>query len=509
MSGMSAQDLTRPGSAELAERVVQRLMRRYSLDTRCPAPDSSLDPAFRRWLSLASGMMPAELERAEPGLIDTRLIPTEQARERLCVAMRAPDQATALVLADPFDREQRLWLEARLRQEGQLRTRWYVAPAPALLAFVDRVERVRQAQESDRFGVRGPRRDDAGAAQVPPLEPLNRLLRRALERQASHIHLRPPGPDEADGGELLLRVDGRLRPLPPEPQDLASSEAGRRAANALLAEAMRHATGPDGLLRIAHGGGTLALQALRQDERIVLRLPEPVRPAPALAALGLESASLGALARSLAQPHGLWLLAAPPGQGRSLLLQALAREARATGQHVECLARPDAARLERALQADPDRLLIDGLPDSDDGTLAARLATLALEGRPVAIALAATTPWAAMRRLEQAGMDRAVLAQTLRGLHAQVLLACPCPLCDGDGCEDCDGQGRAGRIVASAWTEVDATLASAIAEGRPAPRLAALARRGGRPDLAQAVLARVREGRAVPEEAARAAALAH
>ena len=81
---MSEHELSRIGAAEQAERVVQRLMRRYSADTRGPAPDSSQDPAFRRWLALASGMMPAAMERAEPTLADTRLIPTDEARRRLC-----------------------------------------------------------------------------------------------------------------------------------------------------------------------------------------------------------------------------------------------------------------------------------------------------------------------------------------------------------------------------------------------------------------------------------------
>ena len=156
---MSEQEQIRVVAQEQAERVVQRLMRRYSADTHRPVPPSAQDGAFRDWLGLASGMPPAELSRATVEQVDTRLIPLEVSRQRLCVALRAADGAVALVLADPFDRDHRLWLEARLRNAGHPRTRWYVTPVQALLGFVDRIEQTRLANEARHTGVRRPGRD--------------------------------------------------------------------------------------------------------------------------------------------------------------------------------------------------------------------------------------------------------------------------------------------------------------------------------------------------------------
>jgi len=497
---MTPHDLSRIDAADLAdqaERLVQRLMRRYSTDTRDPAPASSQDPAFRHWLARASGLLPAAMERADPAQADLPLIPADLARQRLCVALRLPDQATALVLADPFDRGVRLWLESRLRQAGRLRTRWYVAPAPALLSFVARAEQAQQARQDHQFGVcETP--PDGHVRPATALEPLNRLLRLAIDLGASHLHLGPASPQSPAVG-VRLRIDGRL-------QALAQADE----LPAALLDTLRRHLREDGQLALIQGTRALTLPVALHADHAVLQLPPATdRSVPSLAGLDLTADSVHALRQALQQPHGLTLVVTPARQGRSRLLEALEGECRQTGLLALRLGTPSAAEIDLALARDPDRLLIDDAIDaSAEAPVGPRLAALALEGQALVLSVRAASPWAALERLQRAGLPREVLARTLQGLLVQRLLPRLCPHCDGLGCADCHDSGRLGRCAVETWIALEPTLAEAIERGAPAARLARLARRDGTDRFARRLAERVRAGEISAEDAERAAALA-
>lgn len=513
---MSEQEQIRALAQEQAERVVQRLMRRYTADTRCPAPSSVQDPAFRHWLGLASGMLSADLARAEPTQADTRLIPTEVGRQRLCVALRTADRVTALVLADPFDRDHRLWLEARLRAEGHPRTRWYVAPVQALLAFIDRVDQARLTHEATRTGVRSLRRDDPGES--GPLHLINALLRQAIEAGATQVHLLddPPGQVGDDGdpvarpGRVQARIDGVLRPM-----DLPAV-APAPVPIARVFDYLRSATQRDSHLPIVHAGRNLSVRlAMFRDglhQGAVLHLPasSPSRPGalPTLDALGHDGAALAGLTRVLDRAQGLTLVISPPGAGRSSTLQALAVEAAQRGQRALLLAEPTSERLADALDQDPDRLLVD---DVRDGAVLHHLGDLALSGRPVTLALAAADPWSALQRLMLAGLSAPMLGAALQGWLMQALVRLSCPRCGAQpdaACPVCGGSGHRGRQVVSQWLDVGPRLAGLIATAAPRAAVLAEAVRAGYTGLRPATLDLVGDGLVTQEEADRVVAVA-
>lgn len=513
---------------EQAERVVQRLMRRYSADTHRPAPPSGQDSAFRDWLGMASGMPPAELSRASVEQADTRLIPLDVSRQRLCVALRAADGAIALVLADPFDRDHRLWLEARLRDAGHPRTRWYVTPVQALLGFVDRIEQTRQADEVLRTGVRRPGRDLP--AETDALRHINHVLRQALVAHATHLHwlqaAQASGPDDTTRpapGIWQMRVEGVLRRVaPPET---------RGPAFDAVFEALQAAATRDGHLPVVHAGRQwtahiTVLQRAAPDGQVeraaVLRLPAVAggHRQPGLDELGHDSNTLERLRQSLPLAHGLWLVVSPPGAGKSATLQALGRELGAGGQRIVQLERPTVSELAGALAQDPDRLLIDEL---DTPEVAARLADEVLTGRPVVLGVAAPDPWSALMRLERLGLPAPVLAATLKGVLVQSLLRLNCPSCSrpvaptrpgqptsvrGAGCADCDHTGQVGRQVISRWLALTPPLADLLTTPWPLRALQAAAARDGYTGLQDAALEWVTAGLVSLEEARRVAAMA-
>lgn len=524
---MSDQDQIRTLAQEQAERVVQRLMKRYTADTRCDAPSSAQDPAFRHWLGLASGMLQADLTRADVAQIDARLIPVDVARQRLCVALLTEDHAVALVLADPFDRAHRLWLEARLRAAGHPRSRWYVTPVQALLSYLDRVE---QAREIDLSVEALPATHiETGSPTAPARPVIEDLMRQALDALATHVHLFQNCRDGNDGmGSMSLRVDGVLRRVPGAP------DAGTMAR---VFDYLADAAQQDGVLTVTHDGrdavARIALLPVDRPTSAVLHLPVPAHcPADAgLDDLGHEAEVIQAMHRALARSSGLWLIAGPPGGGKTATMAALARTAAAVPLRTVSLARPGSALLRETLDQDPDRILIDEI---DDRSCAACVADLVLSGRSVTLSVSSTEPWSALQRLHHLGLPPAVLGAGVRGLLMQNLVRLACPFCSrphppgeqllresqlpvaagqwtfirGEGCEHCHGTGHLGRQVISRWLPVGAGLKALIQAQAPQAVFLAAAEREGYAGLRQAALELVSGGLVSLEEANRVAAVA-
>lgn len=519
---MSEQEQIRVVAQEQAERVVQRLMRRYSADTHRPVPPSAQDGAFRDWLGLASGMPPAELSRATVEQVDTRLIPLEVSRQRLCVALRTTDGAIALVLADPFDRDHRLWLEARLRDAGHPRTRWYVTPVQALLGFVDRIEHTRLADEAHHTGVRRPGRDVP--IESDALRHINGVLRQALSARATHVHWLQADAGAPTDGTWRMRVEGVLRRIP------ALAEAQAPSFDAVF-DALQAAATRDGHLPVVHAGRQLTAQVMvlsREtaagsiERAAVLHLPAPAAAGhrPTLDELGHDGSTLTRMRSTLQLAHGVSLVVSPRGAGKSDTLQALARELGTGGGRVLLLARPSAAELATALAQDPDHLLID---EASDAAAVALLADEVLQGRPVVFAVAAPDPWSALVRLERLGWPVALLAGGLRGVLVQHLLRLNCPSCSrpvtpmragqmasvrGNGCADCDHTGQLGRQVISRWLALTPVLADLLATRASPQAWNAAAVRDGYSGLHDAALDWVSAGLVSLEEARRVTAMA-
>ena len=198
----------------IQQRLLERFEAESSISSQAHAPVR--EAAFRRWLGEASGMLLGDLRQARTELADFGIIPFAQGQRRLCVALRRADHAIDLVLADPFDRGTRLWIESRLREGGHPRTRWYVATTGDVQAFYTRLERETRALQAETGGMGDRASADSGTLELslaqisadesPVVRFLNGTLYDALQAQASDIHLEC-GPR---GLVVKYRLDGVL-----------------------------------------------------------------------------------------------------------------------------------------------------------------------------------------------------------------------------------------------------------------------------------------------------------
>lgn len=463
--------------------LVERLMQRFRADVRAPAGGARRRPAgrpvsaeaeraFRRWLGQASGMRLSRIAQLPIEAADFGVVPKAQGLRRLCLALRRPDDTIDIVLADPFDRITRLWLESRLRDAGHPRTRWHVATAADLLAFYARLDEQARALPPARTAANDPTRlsaellsslkasqlasqaasDDDGAI----ARQLDQLLAQALRARASSMHLSC----QADGLLCLrLRIDGVLHDAAPAQPPGQPADA-RQAA--LLMQRLRHLAGlpagasgtaASGRLRLARGERVfdlrLSLLPTPWGEDAVLQLldrHELDAEAPlSLDLLGLGTEHAAFLRRMAARPHGLLLVAGPAGSGKTSTLYGLLGELAARGREkiisledpVEFLlpqvlqvpvgaGQDMAAALTAVLQHDPDRVMLGELRDAETLQQAVRAARA---GLPVHAALPAKDVFDAIGQLQALGLAPALLADGLNGVLAQRLVRRVCPHC--------------------------------------------------------------------------------
>lgn len=282
----------------------------------------------------------------------------------------------------------------------------------------------------------------AGAGR-PELEP---LLRRAVERGASDLHLRAGTPP-------TLRVDGRLAP-DPDRRELTGEETAA-IARSLLPDARREELAARGAADVALAVAGLArfrCHVFRQRGEVALAIRAIPHEVPDFGELGLPDV-VPSLAR---HPRGLALVTGPTGSGKSTTLAAvLDRVNRERSGHIvtvedpiEFVHRPrrclvsqrevggDSGGFPEALRAvlrqDADVVLVGEMRDVE--TVRAALA-VAETGHLTLATLHTNSAAETVNRIvdvfpaREHGRVRSQLAAVLLGVVTQVLL----PRADGAG----------------------------------------------------------------------------
>lgn len=361
-----------------------------------------------------------------------------------------------------------------------------------------------------------------------PVLLLDTLLDLAAGSDASDVHLEC----DVDGMRVRQRVDGDLHVVTHVPAPTVAPLVARTKVRARLDVAERRLP-QDGRLTHALPDRPLdvrvATMPVHHGERVTLRLLPDAPGGPPLEGLGLPGAVVDALERVARAGDGLVVVCGPTGSGKTTTLHALLARIVAAGRNVMTLEDPVerivrgasqtqvapehdltfARGLRHLLRHDPDVLLVGEVRDRETAELAVEAART---GHLVLTSLHATDAPAALARLHELGLTGAGLAETVRLVVAQRLLALPCPACASPwdvppappGCPDCGGSGTRGRSAVAEHLELTGALRVLLRDGRgPGAHHAALVRAVG-PRLRNVALARVREGRARRDDAIRA-----
>jgi len=283
------------------------------------------------------------------------------------------------------------------------------------------------------------------ASEAPVIRLVNQIIARAVETNASDIHVEP----FEDRLRVRYRYDGVLHEADGPPIRLAPAVISRIKIMARLDIAERRLP-QDGRIRLAVRGQEIDFRVSTvpslYGETVALRILDRGAVAFDYATLGLPAAVIAQFKAALAQPNGIVLVTGPMGSGKTttlytglLALNSIERkivtvedpiEYRLHGitqmQVHEQIGLTFAEFLSAIVRQDLNVIMIGEIRNSETAQIAARAALL---GTLVLSTLHTNSAAAAVTRLRDMGLEDYLLAAVLRGVLAQRLVRRLCPSC--------------------------------------------------------------------------------
>ena len=370
------------------------------------------------------------------------------------------------------------------------------------------------------------------------------LMHAALVRQASDIHIDP----EEKHVQIRLRVDGVLERYRTFPTTALSGVISRFKVLGGMDIAEKRAPQDGGF---THRFGQtnqaidvrLASLPTKYGERMTVRLLALQTESLTLERLGMSQRDLASFSDAIDKPHGLILLTGPTGSGKTTTLYAALRRLIAH-QELNVITIEDPIEygiagvaqvevdtadkvtfgkaLRSVLRHDPDVVMIGEIRDAQTADVAIKAA---LTGHLVFSTLHTNSACSAVTRLVDMGVQRYLIAATLRLAVAQRLVRRLCARCrrerellpseaaalgnpdaagavvyDPVGCLYCANRGLVGRLGLFELLPVDESVSRHIADGADEAALAAEIGRRGIPRLVDDALNKLYGGQTTVQE---------
>jgi general secretion pathway protein E len=283
------------------------------------------------------------------------------------------------------------------------------------------------------------------ASEAPVIRLVNLLITRAVETQASDIHIEP----FEDRLRVRYRYDGVLHEAEAPPRHLAAAITSRIKIMARLDIAERRMP-QDGRIKMAVRGQDVDFRVSTipslHGETVVLRILDRSAVAFDYARLGLSPAVIRKLGVALELPNGIVLVTGPTGSGKTttlytglLALNAVTRKIVTVEDPIEYqlqginqiqvrsqIGLTFANLLRSILRQDPDVIMVGEIRDGETAQIAVQAA---LTGHLVLSTLHTNSAAAAVTRLRDMGVEDYLLTAVLRGIMAQRLVRRLCPEC--------------------------------------------------------------------------------
>ncbi|WP_448871218.1 GspE/PulE family protein [Desulfobulbus propionicus] len=382
-------------------------------------------------------------------------------------------------------------------------------------------------------------------------ELLEKLLLRAINMDASDIHIEPTPRDLV----IRFRVDGMLMVAETLPMTLASKLLTRIKVLSRLDIAEKRMP-QDGAfffkperLDVDIEGTNIRTSILPvvYGEKAVMRILPPHDSAIDLEAIGMQADTLKLFREIVTTPYGIVLVTGPTGSGKSTTLYSVLRMLRSDTVNVTTLEDPVevkmgggvnqtqidpgpkitfAGALRAILRQDPDVIMVGEIRDGETVRVALQAA---ITGHLVLSTLHTNDAPSSFTRLMDMGAEPFLVANSIRGVLAQRLVRKVCPDCAreeaitegerrmlglkaddqfiirrGQGCDACGFKGYRGRTGLYELLAVDEAIQKMVATQETTDRIKkyAVAELGFRTLRDEGIL-RIRQGLTTPEEVMR------
>ena len=355
-----------------------------------------------------------------------------------------------------------------------------------------------------------------GEDDAPVIRLLNSLLSESVRSGASDIHLEP----FEDCVTARVRIDGILTELATLSPKLAPYLVSRIKVMSRLDIAEKR-TPQDGRLSLTLGGKAYDVRVstlpIRYGERVVMRLLDTESARIELSELGIAEKTLKRLQFALREPNGIILVTGPTGSGKTTTLYAALTMLNDQTRNIMTVEDPVeyalpgisqtqvntkvgmtfASGLRSILRQDPDVVMLGEIRDMETAEMAVQAS---LTGHLVLSTVHTNSAVSAITRLVDMGVERYLLASSVKAILAQRLVRKLCSNCkteitptpsflqqmnvDADnaamacqpvGCVDCSNTGYRGRTAIYELVMITDELRKMIQDGASEQAIAAVA----------------------------------
>jgi general secretion pathway protein E len=371
-------------------------------------------------------------------LKEMKAIPTAMEDDGLVVAVADPGQGSiAAALSLATDSPVRLKV-GRLSEIESALERVYGAGRSAMGEIVDDLDDEQELEENIEH------LKDL-ASEAPIIRLVNHILQRAVEADASDIHIEP----FEDQLMVRYRIDGILTEAESPPAHSTAAIISRIKIMAKLNIAEQRVP-QDGRISVKIQGNELELRVSTvptlYGESLVIRLLNKKSISFEFDRLGFGDTSLERLQQSLLQPNGIILVTGPTGSGKSTTLYTALSQLNRPGVKIITVEDPVEYKLEginqiqvkpqvgmdfaNALRAivrqDPDIIMVGEMRDAETVRIAVQAA---LTGHLVLSTLHTNDAAGTVSRLLDMGVEPYLLASTVNAIVAQRLARRLCLTC--------------------------------------------------------------------------------
>jgi len=384
---------------------------------------------------------------------------------------------------------------------------------------------------------------EVGATKAPVIRFVDLLLSQAVKSRASDIHIEP----QETSTVVRMRIDGVLRSMVPPAKKMQAAVIARIKILSQMNIAERRLP-QDGRFKIKASGRAIDVRVsvipTIYGEKVVMRILDASAINHNLDHLGFEPELLEEFKGMLSQPHGIIIVTGPTGSGKSTTLYSALNYLKDPTKNITTVEDPveyrlaginqiqvkpeielDFAKCLRAiLRQDPDIVLIGEIRDKETVEIAIKAS---LTGHLVLSTFHTNDAPSAISRLIYMGIERYLLASTLKMVIAQRLVRRICDKCKeptnlsddvlqrlkisaeqardavfyhGKGCKACGGTGYLGRLPVFEFLTVDNEIGEQIVAGASEAELKAASRKRGYGGLLESGVIKVLDGLTTAEE---------
>lgn len=352
----------------------------------------------------------------------------------------------------------------------------------------DVTDLVALAQEDIRSIATAQDVEDAAVSDSNISKLVNQIIRQAIDRDASDIHIHP----YTRAVRIRFREDGVLRDYQTIPRNLLDMVVARVKILSRLDIAIKREP-QDGRIATKAQGRTVELRVSTiptvNGEKVVMRILKNSDQLLTVDQLGFANSTLERFIRVISQPYGMFLVTGPTGSGKSFTLFSAMKHLNTPEVNIHTVEDPVeytldglaqthvnpqagvtfASALRSLLRQDPDIIMVGEIRDLETAHISVEAA---LTGHLMLATLHTNNAAGAITRLKEMGVEPFNIAGSLLGVLAQRLVRRVCKHCAvpampspaavealnisvpdthnyhmGQGCDHCNDIGYRGRIA--------------------------------------------------------------